>query len=153
MVLEHRRIEQLPINGRNIANLLIVLPGMEGDSRAFGMRRGAHDFFCDGAALTDALDGAGTVTRPPGLDTVEEFKVENNSSSAKYSRITSVIVTSRSGTNQLHGSIFETHRNNALGKARTRTHPDRKSPHYLPNEYGPSDGDPVLLPKGYHGPN
>src|SRR5207245_2716034 len=97
MVLEHRRIEQLPINGRNIANLLIGLPGMEGDSRAFGMRRGAHDFFFDGAALTDALDGSGTVTRPPGLDTIEEFKVENNSSSARYSRITSVIVTSRSG--------------------------------------------------------
>src|SRR6185503_11334150 len=86
-VLERQRIEQMPINGRNIANLLILIPGMEESSRAYGMRRGAHDFFFDGAALTDALDGGGTVTRPPGLDTIEEFKVENNSSSAKYSRI------------------------------------------------------------------
>jgi len=152
-VLERRRIEQLPINGRNIANLLILIPGMEESSRAYGMRRGAHDFFFDGAALTDALDGGGTVTRPPGLDTVEEFKVENNSSSAKYSRITSVIVTSRSGTNQLHGSIFETHRNNALGKARTRTDPAGKAPHYLRNEYGLSGGGPVFIPKVYDGRN
>ncbi|HTM50951.1 MAG TPA: hypothetical protein VL285_19780, partial [Bryobacteraceae bacterium] len=152
-VLERRRIEQLPINGRSIANLLILIPGMESDSRAYGMRRGAHDYFFDGAALTDALDGSGTVTRPPGLDTVEEFKVENNSSSAKYSRITSVIVTSRSGSNQLHGSIFDTHRNNALGKARTRTDPGGKAPHYIRNEYGLSGGGPVLIPKLYNGRN
>ncbi|HEY2933103.1 MAG TPA: carboxypeptidase-like regulatory domain-containing protein [Acidobacteriota bacterium] len=151
-VLERRRIEQLPINGRNIANLLILIPGMESNSRAYGIRRGAHDFFFDGAALTDALDGAGTVTRPPGLDTVEEFKVENNSSSAKYSRVTSVIVTSRSGTNQFHGSLFETHRNNALGKARTRTDPSTLPP-LIRNEYGASGGGPVFLPKLYDGRN
>jgi hypothetical protein len=153
-VLERRRIEQLPINGRNIANLLILIPGMESSTRAYGVRLGAHDFFFDGAALTDALDGGGTITRPPGLDTVEEFKVENNSSSAKYSRVTSVIVTSRSGTNQLHGSIFETHRNNALGKARTRTDPvDTKLPPLIRNEYGASAGGPVFLPRLYDGRN
>src|SRR5262249_40613051 len=53
-VLERRRIEQLPINGRNIANLLILIPGMESSTRAYGVRLGAHDFFFDGAALTDA---------------------------------------------------------------------------------------------------
>jgi hypothetical protein len=151
-VLERRRIEQLPINGRSIGNLLLLTPGMESDSRAFGMRRGAHEFFFDGASLFDALDGSGTVTRPPGLDTIEEFKVENNSSSAKYSRITSVIITSRSGTNQLHGSIFDTHRNNAFGKARTRTDPNFQ-PHYIRNEYGLSGGGPVYLPKVYNGKN
>jgi hypothetical protein len=152
-VLERRRIEQLPINGRNIANLLILIPGMEESSRAYGMRRGAHDYFFDGAALTDALDGGGTVTRPPGLDTVEEFKVENNSSSAKYSRLTSIVVTSRSGTNQIHGSIFNTHRNNALGKARTRTDPGGALPPLIRNEYGLSGGGPVYLPKVYNGRN
>ncbi len=120
-VLERRRIEMMPLNGRHIASLLMLLPGMEDSTRAFGVRRGAHDYFFDGASLFDALDGAGTVTRPPGLDTIEEFKVENGSSSAKFSRLTSVILTSRSGTNSLHGSIFWTHRNNAVGKARTRT--------------------------------
>jgi Carboxypeptidase regulatory-like domain len=150
-VLERRRIEQLPINGRNIANLLILIPGMEDSTRAYGVRRGAHEFFFDGAALTDALDGAGTVTRPPGLDTVEEFKVENNSSSAKFARMTSVIVTSRSGTNSFHGSAFETHRNNAVGKARTRTDPGGKLPPLIRNEYGVSAGGPVILPKLYDG--
>src|SRR5262249_23256485 len=151
-VLERRQIEQLPINGRNIGNLLLLTPGMEGDSRAFGMRRGAHEFFFDGASLFDALDGSGTVTRPPGLDTIEEFKVENNSSSAKYSRITTVIITSRSGTNQPHGSIFDTHRNNAFGKARTRPDPNFQ-PHYIRNEYGLSGGGPVSPPKIYNGKN
>jgi hypothetical protein len=151
-VLSRNQIDHLPINGRSIGNLLLMTPGMEGDSRAFGMRRGAHEFFFDGASLFDALDGSGTVTRPPGLDTIEEFKVENNSSSAKYSRITTVIITSRSGTNQLHGSIFDTHRNNAFGKARTRTDPNFQ-PHYIRNEYGLSGGGPVYLPKIYNGKN
>jgi len=89
-VLERARIEQLPINGRNVTSLLQTVPGMEG-TRAFGLREGSHELVLDGAALTDRLWG-GTVRRQPGLDTIQEFKVENNSSSAKFTRPTTCLL-------------------------------------------------------------
>jgi len=84
------------------------------------MRRGIYEFVLDGAATTDRLMG-GVFRRPAGLDTVQEFKVETNVSSAKLPRPTTVIMSTKSGTNEIHGTAFETHRNNAIGKARTRT--------------------------------
>ena len=72
-VLERQRIEQLPINGRFVTSLLQTVPGMEG-TRAYGLREGSHEMVLDGAALTDRLWGS-TIRRPPGLDTILEFKV------------------------------------------------------------------------------
>jgi hypothetical protein len=150
-VLERTRIEQLPINGRNLSALLVTVPGMEG-TRAFGLREGSHEFVLDGAAQTDRLYG-GTMTRQPGLDTIEEFKVEVNNSSAKFTRPTSVIMSTRSGTNQLHGAAFETARNYGIGKARTRTDTYTKPPKLIRNEFGTSLGGPVYIPKIYNGKN
>jgi hypothetical protein len=149
--LERSRIEQLPINGRSLSQLLQTVPGMEG-TRAFGLRDGSHEFVLDGAAQTDRLWG-GTMTRQPGLDSIEEFKVEVNSSSAKFTRPTSVIMQTKSGSNQLHGALFETARNNAIGKARTRTDTYSKAPQLVRNEFGASLGGPVYIPKLYNGKN
>ena len=96
--LERQRIEQLPINGRFITALLQTVAGMEEEteydsvgSRAFGMRRGSTEYVLDGAATTDRLMG-GVFRRPVGLDAVQEFRVENNVSSAKLARPTTVIM-------------------------------------------------------------
>ena len=152
-VLERLRIEQLPINGRSITNLLQTVPGLEPNQvRSYGIRQGAHDFILDGAALSDPVDGEGTTIRPPGLDTVQEFLVENNASSAKFSRPTNIIVTTRSGTNQFHGSLFETLRNNAFGKARSKTDVG-VLPTLIRNEYGGTAGGPLYIPKVYDGRN
>jgi hypothetical protein len=148
-VLERTRIEQLPINGRTVTSLLQTVPGMEG-TRAFGLRDGSHELVLDGAALSDRLWG-GTVSRQPGLDTIQEFKVENNNSSAKFTRPTTMIMTTKSGTNQFHGAAFETNRNNAIGKARSRTDNYTKAPFLNRNEFGVSAGAPVYLPKLYNG--
>ncbi|PYT27685.1 MAG: hypothetical protein DMG57_17425 [Acidobacteria bacterium] len=157
--LERQRIEQLPINGRFITELLQTVPGLEIETeydsvsaRAFGMRRGSTEFVLDGAATTDRLMG-GVFRRPAGLDTIQEFRVETNVSSAKLPRPTTVIMSTRSGTNQLHGSAFETARNNGLGKARTRTDFYDKPPQLIRNEFGVSAGGPVYLPKLYNGKN
>jgi hypothetical protein len=157
--LERQRIEQLPINGRFITELLGTVPGLEEETeydsvstRGFGMRRGSTEFVVDGAAATDRLMG-GVFRRPPGLDTIQEFKVETNVSSAKLPRPTTVIMSTKSGTNGLHGSAFETARNNGLGKARTRTDNYDKPPQLIRNEFGVSAGGPVYLPKLYNGKN
>lgn len=151
-VLERQRIEQLPINGRGLTNLLVTVPGMDAtQSRAYGVRQGAHDYIFDGASLVDALDGEGTLFRPPGLDTVQEFVVAVNAVSAKYPRMTNVIISSKSGTNALHGSLFETNRSNSIGAARRRQDYFAKPPQYIRNEYGFSAGGPVWIPKVYDG--
>jgi hypothetical protein len=156
-VLEQQRIEQLPINGRFITSLLQTVPGLEEEteydsvsSRGFGMRRGSTEFVLDGASTTDRLMG-GVFRRPAGLDTIQEFKVETNVSSAKLARPTTVIMSTKSGTNSLHGTAFETHRNNAFGKARTRTDNYSRPPQLIRNEFGISAGAPVFIPKVYNG--
>ena len=148
-VLERGRIEHLPINGRSLTSLLVTVPGMEGN-RAFGLREGSQEYVLDGAPQTDKLWG-GVMTRQPGLDTIQEFNVEVNSSSAKFTRPTSIIMSTKSGSNQLHGAAFETHRNNAIGKARTRTDVYSKPPQLIRNEFGASLGGPVYIPKVYNG--
>ena len=157
--LERTRIEQLPINGRFISTLLLTVSGMEEETeydavgaRGFGMRRGSTEYVLDGAAATDRLMG-GVFRRQPGLDTIQEFKVENNVSSAKLPRPVTVIMSTKSGTNEFHGSAFETHRNNGIGKARTRTDFYNKPPQLVRNEFGASAGGPVILPKIYNGKN
>ncbi len=147
--LERSRIEQLPINGRALSSLLSTVPGMEG-TRAFGLRGGSQEFVLDGAAQTDKLWG-GTMNRQPGLDTIQEFKVEVNNSSAKFTVPTTIIMSTKSGSNQLHGAAFETNRNNAYGKARSRIDPGTKPPFLNRNEFGASAGGPVYLPKLYNG--
>lgn len=156
-VLERGRIEQLPINGRFLTELLQTVPGLEQETeydsvatRGFGMRRGSTEYVLDGASTTDRLMG-GVFRRPAGLDTIQEFKVETNVSSAKLARPTTVILSTKSGTNQLHGSAFETHRNNAIAKARRREDFYEKAPQLIRNEFGISAGAPVILPKLYNG--
>src|SRR5574340_718302 len=150
-VLERQRIEQLPINGRFLSSLMVTVAGMEGN-RAYGLREGSQEFVLDGSALSDRNTG-GNVRRPPGLDTIQEFKVEANSSSAKFTRPTTVVISTKSGTNDLHGALFETHRNNAIGKARQRQDFYSKAPQLIRNEFGGSLGGPVVLPKIYNGRN
>ena len=148
-VLERKRIEQLPINGRNVTNLLQTVPGMEG-TRAFGLREGSYEISLDGSSLIDRNYG-NVFNRQPGLDSIQEFVVENNSSSAKFTRPTSLVLTTKSGTNRLHGSLFETNRNNAIGKARARQDTYIKAPFLNRNEFGASAGGPVIIPKLYNG--
>lgn len=150
-VLERRRIEQLPINGRALTSLMVTVPGAEG-LRAYGMRLGSHEVVLDGSPLSEPNSG-GVIRRQPGLDTVQEFTAETSSSSAKFTRPTSLIIVTKSGTNEFHGSAFETHRNNAIGKARRREDFYAKPPQLIRNEFGASMGGPLILPRLYNGTN
>jgi Carboxypeptidase regulatory-like domain len=153
-VVERQRIDQLPLNGRNVTSLIyMTTPGVESDSlpRVYGLRY-ASEVVQDGA-LYENRYCATTPDRQPGLDTIDEFRVETNNSSAKLNRPGTVILTTRSGTNEVHGTVFETARNSAIGVARARTDYYTKPPHLARNEFGASVGGPVYLPKLYSGKN
>lgn len=153
--MERERIEQLPINGRSVTTLLGTLPGFEG-SRTFGSPTGAQEYILDGSVETDRRWAnppgiTGPPAIPPGVDSVQEFAVQNNAVSAKFSRPVSIVLSTRSGTNGLHGSVFETHRNNAIGLARSRTDFYSTPPRLIRNEFGGSAGGPLIIPKLYNG--
>ena len=147
--LERTRIEQLPINGRSVMNLLATVPGINTDNgvRVFGARVGTHDVVLDGAALTDQLYGGGSLQRMPSLDSIQEFHVEVNSTSAKFSRQASVILTTKGGTNELHGTLFETNRDYGYGVARNRDNFTNTAAKLIRNEFGGTVGGPVYIPK------
>ena len=156
-VVETERIQQLPIDGRNITALLyMTTPGVNSDPNGFMPRvyglRNASELMEDGAIQQNGEWG-GLPYRQPGLDTVAEFRSETNNSSAKMDRPGSFVITTKSGTNNLHGSLFETARNSGIGVARSRTDFFKKPPHLVRNEFGASAGGPVYIPKLYNGKN
>ena len=144
--MDHTRLEQLPINGRSVSTLMAMIPGYEGSGRIFGTPSDGREWILDGAVVTDRR-WAGDPMTQPALDSIQEFTIQSDAISAKLSRPVSLIMTVKSGTNQFHGTAFETLRNNAIGLARARTDFYTAPPELIRNEYGASAGGPVILPK------
>jgi hypothetical protein len=153
-VKDYQRIRQLPLNGRNVSSLFNLTPGVEGggNARVNGLKVGSLEVNIDGVSMVDRF-GGGINRVEPGLDTVQEFRIETVGSDARYSRPANVTLATRSGTNDFHGALFETHRNNAGGLvARRREDTGENLPKLIRNEFGASAGGPVLLPKPIFGP-
>jgi len=157
--LENSRINQLPMNGRILLNLAgQTTPGLEGSgTRANGLMGEALEYVADGAPLVNrnfggASQGSSTQAQLPDPDSVQEVRVETTNTSAQFSEPATAIITTKSGANALHGSLFETARNNAIGIAKNRNNPANYSaPHLVRNEFGASAGGPIIVPKLYHG--
>jgi hypothetical protein len=153
-VKDAQRIRQLPLDGRNISNLFALTPGVEGTGspRINGMKVGAVEMLLDGVSIVDRF-GGGLGGTQPGLDSIEEFRIETSGSQAQYSRPATVSLISKGGTNELHGSLFQTHRNNAGGLRARQRQDGNTAPKLIRNEFGASAGGPVILPKLYDGRN
>jgi len=151
-VKDRLRIEQLPLNGRAVANLFDLTPGVDGgaNARVVGMKVGSLDISLDGVPLVDRF-GGGMVRVQPGLDTVQEFRIETSGSDARYSRPATAILATRSGTNEFHGSIFETHRNNGASLRARRREETGDAAKLIRNEFGASAGGPLWLGGLYDG--
>jgi hypothetical protein len=110
------RIHNLPLNGRQITNLFDLTPGVEGggNPRVNGMKVGSTEMLFDGISYVDRF-GGGISRVQPGLDTIQEFRIETAGSGAQFSRPATVELVTRSGSNQIHGALFETMRNNGAG--------------------------------------
>jgi len=154
--LERERIEQIPMNGRSIAGVIsLTSPGYQGGSsnqpRVNGLEWGAFSWVQDGASL-DNRDGGGLSQMPPDPDSIQEVRIETSNSSAKFDRPGTAILSTRSGTNQIHGSAFETNRDNGYGVAKNRQDVTTiRAPKLIRNEYGASVGGPIFLPYLWHG--
>jgi hypothetical protein len=147
-------IHSLPLNGRQISNMFDLTPGIVGGSspRTNGMKVGSTEVNLDGISYIDRF-GGGMARVQPGLDSIQEFRIETAGSGAQFSRPATIELVTRSGTNGLHGAGFEVLRDNAAG-LRARARDDFGSAAKLiRNEYGGWMGGPVLLPGLYNGKN
>ncbi|HEX4030339.1 MAG TPA: carboxypeptidase-like regulatory domain-containing protein [Terracidiphilus sp.] len=155
--LENNRINQLPMNGRLLLTLAgETTPGLEASGgRANGLMPEALEYVADGVPLTNRNfggEGNSTQAQLPDPDSVQEVRVETTNTSAMYSEPATAIITTKSGTNSLHGSLFETARNNAVGIAKGRQNAANfAAPPLVRNEFGASAGGPIILPRIYHG--
>lgn len=157
--LDFNRIDQLPQNGRDVLNLAqATVPGVEaGGTRANGLMQEGMEYSQDGAPMTNRNFGGeanSAQSTLPDPDAVQEAKFETLNSSAQFATPATVILTTKSGTNNIHGSMFETARNNYFGIAKARQNPaNYAAPHLVRNEFGASVGGPISIPKLYNGKN
>lgn len=132
-VVEAQRINALPLNGRNYAQLALlgagVVPSEPGSrvSASYGFsvsgaRALQNNYLLDGvdnnANLGDVLNESASVIQP-SVDAIAEFKVQTNSYSAEFGRGNGAILNAaiKSGTNQFHGDVYEFLRNDAFDAA------------------------------------
>jgi hypothetical protein len=164
-VIENKRVEDLPLNGRNAFALVQLAPDVHSNSGP-----NQSGFADRGTSLSDwSINGGpnaannmlvdGTVAQNSyypdlnadlAVDAVQEFKVQSGSMSAEYGfTLGGVInVATKAGTNQYHGTLYEFLRNNDLDARNTFA---TVRPTYRYNQYGAALGGPVNLPKVYHG--
>lgn len=152
--LENARINQIPMNGRVLTSLVAMMaPGVENGQRSNGLMAEALEYVADGVPLSNRQFGGmnQSMAQAPDPDSVQEMRVETTNTGAMYSAPGTVLITTKSGTNSLHGSLFETARNNAIGNAKTRAISAYTLSHLVRNEFGVSVGGPIVLPHVYHG--
>jgi hypothetical protein len=156
--LENQAISQLPMNGRSLLTLASnSVPGLEGGDDDVGMEAQGFEYVADGVSLdNDNFGGQNNAYGSflPDADAIQEVTFNLVDAPAQYASPGTGIITTKSGTNQLHGSFFETAVNNYWGVAKTRNDlAAYKAPPYVRNEFGASAGGPIILPWLYHGKN
>jgi hypothetical protein len=157
--LENQRISQLPLNDRLLTGLLqMTTPGYLGSSTGGtalnGLSGESMEFVADGVPMVNRQFGGTNTsnTLEPDPDSVQEVQAITDNGGAQYATPGTVVITTKSGTNHIHGSLFETARNNGLGIAKSRSNPSNYvAPEYIRNEFGMSGGGPIVLPHIYHG--
>jgi len=164
-VITTSQIERIPVNGRNYTRLIVLMPGTSDirRSQARGGQSGTQLISVNGQRSQDnsyTIDGADNnfmhMNSPggsPPMDAIQEFRVATNNS-AEYGRSAgaNVNIAIKSGTRDLHGSVYEYFRNDKLDANPWFNNREglTKTPFRL-NQYGIALGGPVILPKIYNG--
>jgi hypothetical protein len=166
-LVSQRSINDLPLNGRNVAFLAQTSPGVtiaQADSRglaasgsfsANGERRGQNDYLLDGidnnAAIMDYVNQTQYVILPPP-DALQEFVVQTANYSAEFGHSAGAVlnVSTKSGGAEFHGNAWEFIRNDVLD-ARNYFATAATKPAFRQNQFGFAFSGPVFVPKIYNG--
>jgi hypothetical protein len=166
IVVDEKKVVELPLNGRNFTQLGTLLPGVVAPPAALGgasgeatpggfgattsgfsvngMRNQSNNFLLDGASNNDTFN-TGFVLRPPP-DAIQEFKILTHSYTAEYGRSAGSVVNvvSKGGTNELHGAAWEFNRDDKLQARNFFAPQTQDKPKLKQNQFGFSLGGPVM---------
>ncbi len=164
-VVTTSQLERIPVNGRNFTRLIALMPGTSdiGPSQSKGGQAGMQMMSVNGQRQQDnnfTIDGVDNnmmymssgVGAPP-MDAIQEFRVATNNS-AEYGRSSgaNVNIAIKSGTRDLHGSVYEYFRNDKLDANEWFANREgRGKVPFRQNQYGVAVGGPVVIPKIYNG--
>jgi hypothetical protein len=155
-VVENRQILDLPLDGRNFLQLMLLLPGTTGAAQgspgsirgefainANGAREDSNNFLLDGVFNNDPKLNSFAINPP--ADAIREFEVLTSSYDASFGRSAGaqINVALKSGTNRLHGTAYEFFRNASLDARNYFAQSSEAAPRYQRNQYGFSLGGPV----------
>lgn len=166
-VIDQRKVQDLPLNGRNFTQLLTLTPGATpvsvgqnasasntavtaGSTYAFpsinGQPNRSNLYLVDG--MNDNNAWYNTYAVAPVVDDIQEFKV-NSHNDAQYGQVTGGVVNlaTKAGTNAYHGAAWDYIRNNAFD---ARTYFVSQSSYHL-NQFGGTLGGPLTIPHLYRG--
>jgi carboxypeptidase family protein/TonB-dependent receptor-like protein len=162
------QMHDIPLNARSFIELVplqggatITEAGSSSTSKGFGKklsisgtRYNQNLFLLDGTDINDAEGGAGSAAETlAGVETVREFQVITNAYDAQYGRHSGGVISAitKSGTNEIRGSLFEFLRNDKLDAARWE---DNKNggvkPPYKRNQFGGSIGGPIVKDRTFY---
>ncbi len=162
-VIETKQIDSLPISGRLFTDFALLTPGVTSGRTSVGstitefevtrvsfagMRDLSNQVTVDGADNINTVTGSQRAT--PAQEAVQEFRVVNNSFGAEYGRALGGIVNivTKSGTNNLHGSVYDYFQNNALN-ARSLLQPEPQPNVLRQNQFGFTLGGPIQKDKTF----
>lgn len=156
-VMGQREIQELPLNGRNYIELGTLVPGtfpsLRSDERnsfvANGARPLQNSYLLDGIDNKNKILGIDSSTAQSletNLDAVQEFKIQTGAYSAEFGQSAGAVVnvTIRSGTNSLHGTLFEFLRNSAVDARPYFQPPAGANPALEQNQFGATLGGPFI---------
>ncbi len=146
-VVQNRQILDLPLNGRNVFDLVNLTPasfriGTGGHLSIAGGRTAATSARLDGVINSRGGLGNDNVEISPPIDSMQEFKVQVNSMSAEFGRTSAGLIdaTTKGGANQFHGSVYEFLRNDLFDSKGWGV--DQKAP-LRRNQFGGTIGGPI----------
>jgi hypothetical protein len=168
-VISQRSVNELPLNGRNPLSLVALVPGVvpqgESQQNAAGTNNSAYGNYQIGGGVANQsawiLDGVSMVVPfghavelLPSQELVQEFKVQTNDLPPEFGQFSGGVVnlTTKAGTNDLHGEGYEFLRNKLLN-ANNFFNNENNVPTgaFTQNQFGATLGGPVVLPHIYNG--
>jgi len=164
-VITSREILNLPLNGRSYADLTLLVPGVrksvlenqsdssrEASYNINGQRAESNNFILDGIdnnAQGTSNQGFSNQVVQITPDAVQEYRVETSNYTAEYGRASGGVInaTTRSGTNEVHGTLWEYLRNTDLNAVGFFQPTGGVKPNYQQNQFGAAAGGPIIRNK------